>query len=138
MPSTGSTRRRRTRGEIETLPSGSLRVRVYAGIDPISGKRQYLTQVVPAAKNAAKEAEQVRTRLQSEVDDRRNPRTNATVAQLMDRYVGMLNVEETTRAGYEGLTRLHQPTARRARSGANRRRDTGLVLCGVTSVPEAL
>lgn len=107
MPPTGSTRRRRTRGEIETLPSGSLRVRVYAGIDPISGKRHYLTQVVPAGKNAAKEAERARTRLQSEVDDRRNPRTNATVTQLMDRYLDMLDVEDTTRAGYEGITRLH-------------------------------
>ena len=28
MPPTGSTRRKRLRGEIETLPSGSLRVRV--------------------------------------------------------------------------------------------------------------
>jgi integrase len=31
---TTSTPRKRSRGEIETLPSGSLRVRVYAGIDP--------------------------------------------------------------------------------------------------------
>jgi len=36
----GSTtgKQRRTRGEIMTLPSGSLRVRVYAGIDPLTGK----------------------------------------------------------------------------------------------------
>ncbi len=33
---------KRQRGEIETLPSGSLRVRVYAGIDPLSRKRHYL------------------------------------------------------------------------------------------------
>ena len=36
MPPAGATRRRRPRGEIEPLPSGSLRVRVYAGIDPIT------------------------------------------------------------------------------------------------------
>lgn len=34
----------RPRGEIETLSSGSLRVKVYAGIDPLSGKRHYLTE----------------------------------------------------------------------------------------------
>lgn len=56
----GSTRRRRNRGEIETRPSGSLRVRVYAGIDPTSGRRHYLTEVVPAGKDAGKLAEKAR------------------------------------------------------------------------------
>jgi integrase len=107
MASNGSTRRRRSRGEIETLPSGSLRVRVYAGLDPISGKRRYLTEVVPAGKNAAREAEKIRTRFQAQVDEQRSPRTNATVTQLMDRYLEMLQVEDTTRSGYEGLYRLH-------------------------------
>ena len=32
----------RQRGEIETLASGSLRVKVYAGVDPLSGRRLYL------------------------------------------------------------------------------------------------
>ena len=36
------------RGEIETLPSGSLRVRVYAGVDPVSGRRLHLTETIPA------------------------------------------------------------------------------------------
>lgn len=89
MPTT-STRRRRTRGEIETLPSGSLRVRVYAGIDPLSKKRHYLTAIVPAGPAAAKEAEKARTRLLAEVDERRNPRTKATVNQLLDRYLEVL------------------------------------------------
>jgi hypothetical protein len=66
MARSGSTRRSRSRGEIETLPSGSLRVRVYAGIDPISGKRHYLTEVVPAGKDAGKLAEKARTRMQAE------------------------------------------------------------------------
>src|SRR5689334_19569412 len=107
MPPTGSTRRKRQRGEIEALPSGSLRVRVYAGIDPISRKRHYLTEVIPPGKDAARQAEKVRTRFLAEVDDRRNPRTKATVARLMERYLGMLQIEETTRAGYERLVRLH-------------------------------
>ncbi len=39
----------RQRGSIERLPSGSLRVRVYAGVDPLTGKRNYLTELVPLA-----------------------------------------------------------------------------------------
>lgn len=82
---TSNGRRKRQRGEIETLPSGSLRVKVYAGEDPISGKRHYLTEVIPAGRTAAKEAEKTRTRLLAQVDERRNPRTRATLDQRLDR-----------------------------------------------------
>lgn len=99
--------RKRSRGEIETLPSGSLRVRVYAGIDPVSKKRHYLVETVPAGPRAAREAEKVRTRLLNQVDEKRNPRTKATVNQLMDRYLEVLDVEPTTRGTYEGYIRNH-------------------------------
>lgn len=65
---------RRRRGEVETLPSGALRVRVYAGIDALTGKRNYLVETVPAGPKAVAEAEKVRTRLVNQVDERRNPR----------------------------------------------------------------
>ncbi|HYT10709.1 MAG TPA: hypothetical protein VEL73_08620, partial [Mycobacteriales bacterium] len=54
---------RRSRGRIEALPSGSLRVVVYAGIDPISKKRHYLKETVPTGPRAGATAEKVRTRL---------------------------------------------------------------------------
>jgi hypothetical protein len=38
---------KRQRGEIEQLPSGSLRVTVYAGIDPVAKKKHHLTEVIP-------------------------------------------------------------------------------------------
>ncbi len=76
----------RARGRVERLPSGSLRVSVYAGIDPVSKKRHYLVETVPAGPSAARDAERVRTRLLSQVDERRNPRTKATVNQLLDRW----------------------------------------------------
>jgi hypothetical protein len=104
---TASKPRKRTRGEIETLPSGSLRVRVYAGIDPVSKKKHYLTEVVPVGPKAAKEAEKVRTRLLNQVDEKRSPRMRATVNQLMDRYMEVLDVEPTTRHTYEGYIRNH-------------------------------
>ncbi|ONI77079.1 site-specific integrase [Actinosynnema sp. ALI-1.44] len=99
--------KRRQRGEIETLPSGSLRVKIYAGIDPISDRRHYLTETIPAGPNAADEAEKVRIRLINEVNERRNPRTKATVNQLMDRYLELIDVDPNTRQGYERSIRNH-------------------------------
>ncbi|MFC4002546.1 tyrosine-type recombinase/integrase [Prauserella oleivorans] len=106
MAATSKARKRR-RGRIETLPSGSLRVVVYAGLDPLTGKRNYLTEVVQAGPRAATEAEKVRTKLLGQVDEQRNPRTKATVNQLMDRYLELLSVEPTTRDGYETFIRNH-------------------------------
>jgi site-specific recombinase XerD len=107
MASPRNGRERRKRGEIETLPSGSFRVRVYAGIDPLSGKRNYLVETVPAGPKAADEAERVRTRLVNQVNEQRNPRTKATVNQLMDRYLALLDVEETTKQRYDDVIRIH-------------------------------
>lgn len=107
MTRASATSSRRKRGEIEKLPSGSLRVRVYAGVDALSGKRNYLIETVPAGPRAAAEAEKVRTRLVNQVDEQRNPRTKATVNQLMDRYLELLDVEETTLERYEQAIRIH-------------------------------
>ena len=41
-------RKKRDRGGIDALPSGAIRVRVYAGIDPVSKRRHDLTEVIPA------------------------------------------------------------------------------------------
>ncbi len=76
-------RRRRARGNVEELPSGRFRVRVYAGTDALTGRAHYLKETV----DTAAEAERVRTRLLAQVDERRNPRTKATVNQLLDRYL---------------------------------------------------
>jgi integrase len=88
---------------------------VYAGVDPPSGKRHYLTEVIPLGRAATKEAEQAArgqakralTRLLNQVDDRRNPRTRATVDQLLDRYLEVLDVEPTTLRTYKGLIDKH-------------------------------
>ncbi|WP_431973964.1 tyrosine-type recombinase/integrase [Micromonospora haikouensis] len=97
---TANGRAKRQRGEIEELPSGSLRVKVYAGLDPITKKRHYLTETVPPGPTARKEAEKARTRFLAQVDERRNPRTRATVDQLLDRWLEVLDVEASTRQGY--------------------------------------
>jgi LacI family xylobiose transport system transcriptional regulator len=75
--STSSGRGRRARGEIERLPSGSLRVRVYDGLDPVTKKRRYLVETVAAGPAADTEAERVRDRLLAEAAERRNRRTTS-------------------------------------------------------------
>jgi hypothetical protein len=98
--------KRQRRGSMETLPSGSLRVKVYAGYDPVSGLRHYVDEVVPARLRAASGTEKARTRLLHEVDEQR--KTRATVNQLL---LETLDVEPTTRTRYEGI--IHRRPQRR-------------------------
>ncbi len=86
MTQARSYRNKRQRGSIEELPSGALRVSVYAGTDPLTGGRHYVRETIPAGPRAEDEAQKAMRRLATEVDERRNPRTNATVNQLLDRH----------------------------------------------------
>jgi hypothetical protein len=56
-------------------------VKVYAGFDSVSNKRLYLDATVPPGPGAATEAEKLRSKFLAQVDERRNPRTRATVNQ---------------------------------------------------------
>ncbi|MGH4018707.1 MAG: site-specific integrase, partial [Pseudonocardiaceae bacterium] len=107
MAGAGARRRKRSRGSVQELPSGSLRVSVYAGIDPVTKRRHYLREVVPPGPGAAAEAEKVIRRLASQVDERRHPRTNATVDQLLDKHFELVALERSTRATYVGYADKH-------------------------------
>jgi integrase len=98
---------RRSRGTVDRLPSGAYRVRVNAGTDPLTGRRHRLFEVVPPGPTAEAEAEKVRVRLLNQVDERRNPRTRATVNQLMDRYLDVLDIAETSREAYVSVIDNH-------------------------------
>lgn len=99
---------RRQRGTIDQLSNGALRVRVSAGLDPVTKQRHRLIEVVPPGPQALAEAERVRTRLLNEVDERRSPRTQATVEQLLDRYLDQhFDGEPSTKANYRRYARLH-------------------------------
>ena len=52
-----------------------------------------LTEVVPVGLKVGQEAEWVRTRLLNQVDERRSPRTSAIVAQLLDTWLEVLDVD---------------------------------------------
>ncbi|MGH3977664.1 MAG: tyrosine-type recombinase/integrase [Pseudonocardiaceae bacterium] len=100
-------RNRRQRGSVQQLPSGALRVSVYAGIDPLTKRRHYLREIIPAGSTASAEAHKALRRLVTQVDERRNPRTNATVNQLLDRHFEMLDLEPNTVEAYRELADNH-------------------------------
>lgn len=82
------------------MPSGALRARVFVGRDKLTGRRHDLIEVIPAGRNARKEAEKARTRLLAQVDEKRTPRTRATVNQMLDKWLDVLDVQPSTRQGY--------------------------------------
>jgi integrase len=71
-------RTKRATGSIEKLPSGALRVGVYAGLDPLTQRRHELIEMIQPGPNAAREAEAARVRFVNQINERRNPRTNGT------------------------------------------------------------
>jgi hypothetical protein len=79
----------RNRGEIETLRGGSLRVKVYAGIDPVTKKKHYRTETIKPGPSANKLAEKARTRFLAQVDERRPGQP--------DRDDGISKVDEATK-----------------------------------------
>jgi integrase len=83
-------------------------------MDPVTRKRHYLSETVPPAasdQETLREAERVRTRLVNQVDERRNPRTRATISELLDRWLSVIKLERTTRQGYVGKIEKHiRPT----------------------------
>jgi hypothetical protein len=48
--------RKRQRGSIDTLPGGALRVRVFAGLDPLTKRRHDLIEIIPPGPDAAPES----------------------------------------------------------------------------------
>ena len=100
-------RQRRQRGSIDELPSGALRVRVYAGVDPVTRRRHDLIEIIAAGPGAERRAEEARVRLLAEVQEHRNPRTNATVDQLLDQYLALHDGGKTTLGTYRVYAEKH-------------------------------
>jgi integrase/DNA-binding transcriptional regulator YhcF (GntR family) len=100
-------RKKRELGSIDELPSGAFRVRVYAGIDPVTKRRHDLTETIPAGPDAEKLAKQAKVNLLNQLYERRNPRTKATVNQLLDRYLTEADLEFNTLDVYRGYAEKH-------------------------------
>lgn len=96
-------RKRRQRGSILPLPSGSYRVTVYAGRDALTGKARQLRETA----KTYDEAKKVLTRLQRQVDEDKQPKSNITVRQAVEQWLEVAVLEETTRERYDDLLRLY-------------------------------
>lgn len=84
-----------------------MRVRVYAGQDPLTKKRHTLVETIPAGPLAKKQAEAALDRMQREVADRRAPKTDATVDQLLERYLNLFDGSPNTLELYRTHARNH-------------------------------
>ena len=89
------------RGHIEKLPSGSFRVHVYAGTDPVTGKPRRLKQTCPDEASAAAALGQ----LLGQADGDRFPDRQATLGQALDKYLEVADLEVSTREAHEGYVR---------------------------------
>jgi integrase len=89
------------RGHIERLPSGSFRVHVYAGTDPVTGKPRRLKQTCPDEATAAAALGQ----LLGQADGDRFPSRQATLAQALDKYLEVADLELSTKEAHEGYNR---------------------------------
>lgn len=103
---TGRARRDGPRGCVERLPSGSWRVRVYAGIDPVTHRQRYTNETIPDGPTAFLEIEEARQRLLDASRDGQ-ARTAGTIGELVLRHVALLAVTDTTRQRYTSLARTH-------------------------------
>ena len=88
-------------GHIEQLASGAFRVAVYAGKDPITGKKQYLKETHPTEPEAAT----ARDRLLAQVEAEATPDRTATVAVLMERWTEVADHGLVTRDTTAGIIR---------------------------------
>jgi integrase len=88
-------------GHVEQLPSGSLRVEVHAGTDPLTGRRLRFRQTV----KTEKQAQIVLGRLLDQASAGQLPDSGVTVAELMARYMEVAELDVSTRETYEGYLR---------------------------------
>jgi integrase len=100
LPVMAANRMRRQRGTIRQRGQ-SFQVTVYAGLDPLTGKRMFVSE---STADAA-EAERIRKRLVAQVDDQRGPRTSVTFGKALTAWLRIHEAEETTLDGYRGYVR---------------------------------
>jgi integrase len=88
-------------GHIEQLPSGSYRVHVYAGTDPLTGRALRHRQTVKTEDRARI----VLGRLLERASARQPPESGVTVGELLARYLEVAEFDVSTRETYEGYIR---------------------------------
>ena len=90
-----------SKGHIEQLPSGAFRVRVYAGIDPVTGKERRLKETCPDEAAAAAAL----GRLLRQAQSQQVPDRDATFGLVLDKYLEVTDLAESTLATHESYIR---------------------------------
>src|SRR5580700_4972732 len=90
-----------SKGHIQQLPSGSFRVKVYAGTDPVTGKARLLRQTCPDEATAYAAL----GRMLVEADGGRFPDQHATLGQALGKYLEVADLEVSTREAHQGYVR---------------------------------
>src|ERR1700716_3007945 len=100
----------RQRGNIEER-GGALRVRVYAGIDPVTGKQVYLRETVNGTDTAAwRKAEDKLAELRAKVLKQRSASSSVSLGYAIDEWLRTSELEDSTRDGYLGyINRVIKP-----------------------------
>lgn len=88
-------------GHIEQLPSGSYRVRVYSGTDPLTGRRLRHRETA----KTKHQAQILLGRLLEQADAGRRPDSRVLVRELLTQYLEVADLEPSTRDSYEGYIR---------------------------------
>src|SRR5260370_11862646 len=97
---------RKPAGHIEQLPSGSWRVKVYAGTDPLTGRQIRLRKTCKTERAAQIEL----GKLLEQAAAGRHPETGATVGQPVDRFTDVPDLDlPTSKANPVSIRRGSQP-----------------------------
>jgi Bacterial regulatory proteins, gntR family/Phage integrase, N-terminal SAM-like domain len=88
-------------GHLEQLPSGSFRVEVHAGTDPLTGRRLRFRQTV----RTEEQARIVLGRLLEQASAGQRPDSGVTVAELLARYMAVAELDPSTQNTYAGYIR---------------------------------
>src|SRR3981081_1444875 len=92
----------RRRGNVSQR-GNSLQVRVFAGVDPVTGKDVYLTASVQGTDKAAqRKADKALTRLMSQVDQQRAASSSVPFGYTINEWLRTAELEESTREMYRG------------------------------------
>ena len=92
---------KRAKGHIQQLPSGSLRVKAYAGTDPVTGKERLLREICPDYPSAI----EALGRLLKQVEGHQAPERDAAFGRVLDLYLEVTELAATTRVTHESYIR---------------------------------
>lgn len=92
----------RQRGRIEERGK-TLRVIVYAGVDPVTGRRSYLRETIDGTDKAArKRAEKALNKMLAQVDGQRSAPSSTSLSYALDEWMRTNEIEASTRKAYLG------------------------------------